>query len=770
MLTRPEEPIGKSDDNKVVWSGQPEMSLPMENPLFVEPSPTTPPAESGRPFDPLRKLPGADTPLTLEISHTTDPLIIMNFETQLPAPSTARERLGLVRAGRNTTDLDEEAWHAISRSFTDLGTATALVRGGLFLQEVAESATLLSVPGHIYLNEVFPIIQPRTAASAGVIAPPEVSGLLDDAGQPMAALALKFRDRAHFAAYMRQTIIETRVEGRAYDESILSRRVSRPVLVHAARIDFATGEESIWVLVVRDGITRTVSSWAARLGGSPTPEAVADYAVEQLLATRPARAGKASTATQDHARGREQAALGARAAFMAGTTDASPNEQAIRVGQTFTLPAHVCVGLVPGSSTPLPPSEIFDDAQRSVVSSIHIDFKGWDEAAGQAEVIDRALRRVVHRGALTPEVVALATGALGVEETPVVFGDPDIPAEPLWRSTYLIAALTAPGAMGAIKAEMRSLLGLRRIANRRYVGHLAPVVDRIWRLEKAKTLPMARRAWSQNGPVPSQVLGAAWHPVPTDDFTKLVPMALAGDSDAKFTLMVAGGTALVTDKLISSNVGSALTSGRVPFRADPAEIVAGLGNSEAGLWLLARAANAFDASRAAVNSFTENELAQGDGKGSYVVPRLDPEDPSRIKTDNAGAPEPITDGEIVRLSDPDRAAGADVGREKRRPKAEPTPTPSEQAATLRQRVVSRLSEADYALKALLNLRSQIVGHPFGSHDVWENLNRIVSGLQAAVYVNEPRVETHRPYAADVDADDAGATYGDDLSEDGAEGE
>jgi|GEM_PF-5957561 len=745
----------------------------MENPLFVGPSPTTPAAESGRLFDALRNLPAADNPLTLEISHTTDPLIIMNFEPQLPTPSTARERLGLVRVGLSKTDLDEEAWHAISRSFTDLGTATALVRGGLFLQEVAESATLLSVPGHIYLHEVFPVIQPRTAASAGVVAPPEVSGLLSDSGQPMAALAMKFRDRAHFAAYMRQTIIETRVEGRAYDESILSRRVSRPVLVHAARIDFAADDESIWVLVVRDGITRTVSSWAARLGGSPTPEEVADYAVEQLLATRPARAGKASSATQDHARGREQGALSARAAFMAGTTGTSPNEQAIRIGQTFTLPAHICVGVVPGSSTPLPPSEVFDDAQRSVVSSIHIDFKGWDEAAGQAEVIDRALRRVVHRGALSPEVVALATGALGVEATPAVFGDPDIPAEPLWRSTYLIAALTAPDAVTAIKAEMRSLLGLRRIQNKRYVGHLAPVVDRSWRLEKAKTLPMARRAWSQNGPVPTQVLGSAWRPVPTDDFTKLVPMALEGDDNAKFTLMVAGGTALVTDKLISSNVGSALASGRVPFRADPAEVVGGLGNSEAGLWLLARAANAFDAHRAALNSFTEIELAQGEGKGSYVVPRLDPEDPSRIKTDNAGAPEPITEGEIVRISDPVRAAAADESRAKRRPRvATPKPTPSQQAVALRLTVHSRLSEADDALKALLALQTQITGHPIGSHEVWEDLYRIVSGLQAAVYTNEPKPESHRPYAPDDDEADGGeaeegdATYGDDLYDDG----
>jgi hypothetical protein len=105
------------------------------------------------------------------------------------------------------------------------------------------------------------------------------------------------------------------------------------------------------------------------------------------------------------------------------------------------------------------------------------------------------------------------------------------------------------------------------------------LIDLPWRHAKQDTRQQAQRAWKNGGPIPHELLGLDWDPVPTKDFTKLVPLAMAGDDDAKYTLQVAGGIALVTDKLLLSNTGSALASEQVPFRSNVNEVVTNLGNS-----------------------------------------------------------------------------------------------------------------------------------------------------------------------------------------------
>lgn len=705
----------------------------------------------------------------MKVGRSGDDLRIVNFSPALPDVPLAKDRTALARAGNSSSlNLRADDWHALARAVAQPDVAAALVKNDLFIRETVETATLLSLSATVFTTEVFPLLQPRAGAGALPVHPPVLTGLLDDGGNPTAVLSMKFEDHDHLSVYLKQTIRETRRTGSRYDESILARKVARPVLCHVVQLEFADGSDPVLVLTVRDGITRLVSAWAARMPDSATPEDIANEMVTALLSQKPRRGKAASTATQDYARGRAAVSERLRADFAAGMTGGTPTEKAIRIGQTFTLPAQVYVGVEPGKASPLPATEQFDDAARAVVSSIHVEFKGWDPAAEQVEVADRAMHRVRHAGELDEEVVDLATGVIDHTHTSAVFDDPKIPNTPLWRAVYLVAWLCSPPAYEGMKREIRALLGLTRVQSKRFVSLLAPIVDRPWRVSKAGTLTQARRAWGNGGPIPNEIIGLDWYPVPVKDFTKLVPKAVAGDAEARYTLQVAGGIALVTDKLVTSNIGSKLESELVPFRADVDSVITGLGSTEAGLWLLARAANAFDSDRQAINSFTKSDLTANPGltRTAYLVPRLDPSDPSRIKTDKANAPEPITEGEIVRLSDPTRAARADADSRKKQQRRgkQVKKTEAERAADLRHSIRTGLVTLDDDLKAVLaigNGSDGSCGAPLGTHDHWQDLIRVAGGIFSLIQMNEP------PTVVPTERDDED---GEDEEGEGDEGE
>lgn len=125
--------------------------------------------------------------------------------------------------------------------------------------------------------------------------------------------------------------------------------------------------------------------------------------------------------------------------------------------------------------------------------------------------------------------------------------------------------------------HLRDLLGVAQVHKSAYASHVMTLVDLPWRSAKASTRLQSLQAWGNRGPVPHDLLGVRWDPTPTPDFTTLVPKALEGDLNSGATLQVAGGIALVTDKLLMSNRGSAASSGEVPFRANVNDVVDNLG-------------------------------------------------------------------------------------------------------------------------------------------------------------------------------------------------
>jgi hypothetical protein len=696
------------------------------------------------------------------------PLDIVNFRADLPASSLSRDRVKFATAVAGAAlSLETESAHAIARALADPKLATRMIQAPTFIEEVVETATLQSVQGDVYTTELFPLLQPRTGGGAYTIEGPAVTGVLDNADEPLAALRLTFRNHDHLRDYMRQTVRETRRVGNKYDDSILARRVSRPVIAHAGILAFEDVDDELDIVIVRDGLTRLVSSYAARMmTPSPTPDDIAEEVIRVLLTSKNARAGVSSSLTQDYARNREAARAVQRAAFEAGVSGETVSEEAIRIGQTFTLPSSIYVNVRPQADSPLPPAEQFDDAIRAVVSAIHVEFKGWDDASERVEVGDRALHRARHAGDIAAGVVDLATGVIATDKMHDVFKNAAIPLTDLWRGIYIVAWMCHPTSFLGMKRELRSILGVPRITTGAYVSHLAPLVDRPWRTTKANSLAPARSAWANGGPIPSGALNADWNPVPVNDFTELIPAALIGDRDALLTLQVGGGIALVADKILTSNKGSKLGQ-VVPFRADVDNVVTNLGTTERGLYLLARAANAFDAKRVAVNSFTETELANPAKAKSlayaYRVPSVASSDPSKLATDNAGVAQLLTEYEVVSASAPGRAAAAEKGQneEKEKKKAHEPQTEVQRATGLRREVrvgIARLRDDLRSLISLVPGSDGTAGPAFETVEDYNGFSKILQEIQSLSFNAQP---SENPEDTDEDDDEDG--YDEDVS-------
>lgn len=699
-----------------------------------------------------------------------EPLRITNFRSEIPGPTSVKDRSAMVKAGlASDLGLDEDSLHGIARSVTNPAAAASVMRQGLLTSEVIGPVDASLLAGHVFLTELFVLLQPRAGGFAYSVDGPRVTGTVtDDSVSPR--LELTFRDEDHLRAFIVQTVAQTKLHGTDYASSILAKRVSRPVLAHTALIRFEDGAESFIVLMVRDGITRVVSSWSAQRP-ELTPALLGDHIADNLLSSRVVRSAGA-TETMARARGREQVAGELRARFAEGAAGATPSEDAVRIGQTFTLPAQIVVGIDEIGESHVAKPDRFEDAVQGVIASIHGEFKPWETTATQSAYILRALPRAVYDDAVDSKVAEIATGARGIEDMPVVFGE-DAPATALWRAIYLLCWLGTAGEWTGLKRHLRELIGTTQIRNRAYVSHLATLVDIPWRHAKVNSERQARRAWANGGALPGSFLGHQWDPVPVVDFLELVEPALDGDDNARRTLQVGGGVALIADKLLLSNVGSALQAGTVPFRADVDTIIEGLGRTEYGLCLLAHAANAFDPERQALNSYTSTELNSTPEevlRRAYVVPRPARGEPRRWARDKAGETIRLRPFDVVAASDPDRAAeaAAKSAADEDRRKSASDESKADRVVRLRSRLAGKLTDAVTSSDELVQLASDdasILGGAFGSADEYARLEGLVRRLQFLLLTNEPAKASNEPSSGTSD-EDADASL--DVEDDGAE--
>lgn len=616
----------------------------------------------------------ANRPITVNWGKET--VVVSDFPRELPGASHVDDRLKLVNAGaaHRLTSLTDDAWHAVARASTvPILVAQQLSKpaddgASLLLEEHVDGATLRSVHSRVWLSELFPGIQPRTSQEKLDEDDPKVIGEADG-DRPLALLRYRYRDLDHLRAHIEQTISVT-LHRNSYAESILARRVTRALIVHPVIYEFEDGTEPVTALIARDGITRLASAWKVFAGADFSNENVATLAAATLLHERKQPAGEPrKPLTQRLALGREEDRKTLHKTFTEEIADAANgggevSDRAVRIAQTFLVPAHIGVGIEAHERSALRTEDVFDDALRSILASVHVEFKPWDEAAKNVEVATRALKLVVQTRAVEwgleqqlQGVHALATGRLAESAVPTVFENTAIPGTALWRAVYLVHALTRPPLHEELKNRAKDIKNDRRMSTKGYAGLLGPVIDMTWRAEKSSALAQARNAWNNGGVLSADVLSDNWDPMPTDDFTSLVEPALQGDPGARCTLAVAGGIALIADKLLTRNVGSAVSAdpqaGKVPFRADVSVVIGGLakeGNA-LGLWLLAHAAQRFEASTMPSNTSARPRIG---GTQPYQHVMVDLSAPDRVAREG-GVEKALSTWDVVYASDEARA-------------------------------------------------------------------------------------------------------------------
>ncbi|MFF3328558.1 hypothetical protein ACFYWX_03195 [Streptomyces sp. NPDC002888] len=622
-------------------------------------------------------------PRSFTVPWGSESVLVSNVEPTLPVTSQDVDLAKVVAAGKTNpvTLLPEGAWQAVARATTGPeGVAvqlrpTATDPAGLLMVENVDGATLHSVVTRAHLSEMLPGIQPRTGMEVMEIPDPQVQGITD-ADRPCAIVRYRYQDLAHLRNHVWQTIHGT-LSLNSYAPSVLARKVTRNLITHPVEISFEDGTESFHALVVRDGITRLASAWAVLAGPDADAAETAQLTVDSLF-------GKSTAASSGPgggplgerlAAGRERWRRGLKEEFARDIAEQEPGPRAAQIAQTYVVPAQIAVGAEGHPGHLLAPEDIFDDAIRSVLASVHVEFKQWDAAAQNVEVATRALKRVIQLGdSLVPKddlqvVYGLAVGRIPVEELPRVFDqEPTPPGTALWRSVYLVHALTRPELLEPLKDQAKAIKGGKRMGLKGFAELLGPLIDLPWRSYKKHVTTQARNAWNNGGVLTSDVI-QEWEPHPTDDFTSLVKPALDGDIDARCTLAVAGGVALIADKLLTRNVGSALMAakekGGVPFRADVNQVIEDLSqqHNERGLWILALAAERFRSDALPENAVTMRQLIhkQKSGGGSstpYVHFRLDLDSHDKIERDGNGMPVMLHQWDVVWASNPERARKA----------------------------------------------------------------------------------------------------------------
>ncbi|MFJ4904211.1 hypothetical protein ACIQCR_01430 [Streptomyces sp. NPDC093249] len=582
------------------------------------------------------------------------------------------------------TLLPEAAWLAVARSTINPDSLVAQLQAnsrnstGLLMEENVEGATLRSIVTRVHLSELLPGIQPRTGMEVAQTPDPLVQGITD---QSLACSMVRYvyQDIAHLRNHVWQTIHDT-LSLNSYAPSILARKITRNLITHPVEIAFEDDTEPFHAVVVRDGITRLASSWSVLAGPTADHGAAASTAVEALFGNVP---GKGSAPLGDRLAGtREAWRQSLREEFTQENGPEAPTLRAVQIAQTCVVPAQIAVGVESHAGRRLAAEDVFDDAIRSVLASVHVEFKQWDPAAQNVEVATRALRRVIQQGdSLVSQddlrtIYGLAVGRIPVDKIPSIFpGNP--PGNALWRSVYLVHALTRPELLERLKDQAKAIKGGKRMGLKGFAELLGPIIDVPWRSHKKLVATQARNAWGNGGVLTADVT-KEWDPIPTADFTTLVAPALAGDRNARCTLAVAGGVALIADKLLTRNVGSALLTakakGGVPFRADVSQVIEDLSqqNNELGLWVLASVANGFRSDALPTNAVTMRQLIQRENSSpsstdAYVHFRSDLGEVNKIALDADGVPQPLLQWDVVWASNPDRARAA-------RPDPLPAPT------------------------------------------------------------------------------------------------
>jgi len=697
----------------------------------------------------------------LHLPDDGEPLTISNLTGKLPVVSRGADRSKVVTALTQNEDYraTPNSGHAIARAVTDPDRLRLILHHDLTTRSVTETATLLIASVVVWLTHLLPLLQPRVAAAASEERAPIIDGDLDEDGKALGLLRFTFEDLAHLRRYLINVITMTLKAGGDYGTSILVKGVVQPGLTFPACIQIGDDPNEVFYTVgLADGITRFSRSWEELLPVlNPTVNWVKADAATKATAIVDAllTMGRGRELNVRYANGKDQVRQTLLAKHLVGVTDTGHTESAIRVEHTLVQPTNLVLAVSPLGGSTLKPKRVMSEGLGAAVAGIHTEQKPWEVEASTHETVTRALRLAGDADDLDPDVVSVALGAMQV---PAQAPQGDLN---LMRAVWLVSHLLSGDGRWYLRKHLRIVMSRTRIM--RLHSYLASVIDVPWRKEKATSLKQARRAWSNGSPVPKGLAEKEWMPVVADSYKDLVERAWGGDHNAKMTVVVAGGIALVTDQLLTANTGSKEESDKVPFRANVDTVVEGLASRREGLYLLAHVADQFESDRAAYNSYTEAErVANRDLRDqTYLITALSEDDPAQTEGDQHRQQTDLvelTEYIVVSWSDPDRARAAEEKRGKKRERERDgrrpiKPTPEQSAAALRYDVRSLITRLDNTVAQLISLgvANTLLTDLLGDADDLTALRGQVGQIGGRLY--DPILAKHSGNLAPGDPDD-----------------
>ncbi|MEU3064793.1 hypothetical protein [Streptomyces subrutilus] len=347
-----------------------------------------------------------------------------------------------------------------------------------------------------------------------------------------------------------------------------------------------------------------------------------------------------------------------------------------------------------------------------LVAGEHLEKNPWTPDAMWHNIGNQTIDALVIGGELGREEADVITGLTPLAHLPAVFRCPD--PSPVWRCVYTTFRLTAGSAFGNTKFEIRNIMARRAVTTKQFSFMLGVMVDRDVRQPKNRkepgvrrpsTLQTARNAFGDGGFLTEDVVGRPWAPVYVP-LPELLELAVAGHRNARITLMIGGGFALMMDGYLTRDRESKFYEGSAPFRGSPPAILTDLASSEHGLRMLAAAWEHWDPTRPA----HEYKIPVVNQDGTLVITG---------DTRETRSPERLTEWRLYEIANPAKALAGFLKQQATRKARNQGATPEDRDRENRERLNSAL---DIALDAATSLKDSPVSpppHPFGTYEEWE---------------------------------------------------
>ncbi|MGX1490342.1 hypothetical protein [Streptomyces tendae] len=366
----------------------------------------------------------------------------------------------------------------------------------------------------------------------------------------------------------------------------------------------------------------------------------------------------------------------------------------------------------------------------NLVAGEHLEKNPWTPDAMWHNIANQTIDALVARGELRREEADIITGLTPLEELPTALGCPE--PSPIWRAIYTTYRLTAGSSFNDTKAEIRNIMARRAVTTKQFSFMLGVIVDRDIRRPKARKEPGARRpsslqrarnAFGDGGFLTEDVPGRQWIPV-FEPLPQLLGRALGGDRDARITLMIGGGFALMMDGYLTRDRESKLFEGSAPFRGSPPAILTDLASHEHGLRMLATAWQHWDPARPE----HEYDIPVVNADGTLVITG---------ETRETRSPERLTEYRLYEIASPPKAMAGFLKQQEARKARNQAATPEDRDKDNRERLTTALNIAKDAATALENSHVLPPPHPFGTYEEWERIRNIAHQIYEVLVRKRP---------------------------------